>query len=158
MLKRIFTTMAALVAATVVAWAVTVNGQFTQTQNQVVKAAYFRMSTVGSLTALAGGAQAGTALNSGYNVVTTVASGNDSVQLPSCRAGGAEDVRGLGNTDGMLVLATNAAASNTMVVFPQTGEQINALGANNGYSMVAGKTAAFICSPAGGTWYSILGG
>lgn len=157
MFKRFFTTIAALMAATAIAFAVTVTGQFTQTENQVVRAAYFRMSTTGSLTALAGGAQAGTALNSGYNVVTTVASGNDSVQLPSCNISGPVAAGGLGNTDGMMIWVTNAAAANSMNVFPQTGQSINALSANAAYAVAAGKTVAFICSPAGGIWYSNLG-
>lgn len=157
MFKRIFSTIAALLAASAFAYAVTVTGQFTQTENQVVRGAYFRMSTTGSLTALAGGAQAGTALPSGFNVVSTVTSAGDSVQLPPCNITGPVSAYGLGNTDGMMVWVTNAAASNSMNVFPQTGQSINALSANAAYAVAAGKTAAFICSPAGGIWYSNLG-
>ena len=157
MFKRIFAAIIAIVAAGTVAFAVTVTGQFTQTQNQVVKGAYFRMSTHVGLTALAGGAQAGTALDAGYNVVTTVASGNDSVQLPECRSQ-AEGLGGLGSTDGLLVIVTNAAAANSMNVYPQTDDAINALGANAAYAMAANKTAAFVCNGTTETWYSILGG
>lgn len=44
-------------------------------------------SSVNALTALVGGAQAGTALTADINRVTTVASAADSVQLPAAVAG-----------------------------------------------------------------------
>lgn len=157
-MKRFFSALTLLLAATAVAFAVNVTGQFTQTENQVVRGAYFRMSTTGAITAFAGGGQASAvALDSGYNVVTTVASAADSVKLPSCGISGPIAAGGLGNTDGMMVWVTNAAAANSMNVYPQTGQSINALSANAAYAVAAGKTVAFICSPAGGIWYSNLG-
>jgi len=158
MFKRFFNTLAALLAAASVSYAVTINGQFTQAENQVVRGGYFRMSTTGAITAFAGGGQGSAVLlDSAYNVVTTVATGNDSVKLPACNIGGPIGALNLGNTDGMMVWVTNAAAANSMNVFPQTGQSINALSANAAYAVAAGKTVAFICSPAGGIWYSNLG-
>jgi len=159
MFKRFFSTVAALIAATMVAYAVTVTGQFTQTENQVVRGAYFRMSTAGSITATASGTQSTSVLlDAGYNVVTTVATNNDSVKLPACNIGGPIGAAGLGNTDGLMVWVTNAAA-NTLYVFPQSGQKINGGTTDAAYtSMTGGKTAAFICSPAGGDWRVNLGG
>lgn len=99
-----------------------------------------------ALTALVGGAQAGTALNLGYNRFTTVTSGSDSAQLPA--VGGA-----------VVIVVTNAAASNALAVFPQTGGIINALSANASFSVAAGKTVIFIqaVDTSGATvWYALL--
>lgn len=95
-----------------------------------------------ALTALAGGAQAGTALNAYMNRVTTVASAADSVQLPPA-------------VPGRQVVVINAAAANAMAVFPQTGEVINALAANASISVAANKCIEFFCAVAG-TWNSQL--
>lgn len=103
---------------------------------------YYTQSVVNGLTALAGGAQAGTALTRQINRVTTVASGADSVQLPAATAG-------------RVVTVINAAAANAMAVFPQTGEIINALAANASISVAANKTINFYCAVAG-TWNSLL--
>lgn len=99
-------------------------------------------TAVNALTALVGGAQAGTALTAGINRVTTVASAADSVQLPAATAG-------------ISVVVINAAAANAMAVFPRTGEIINALSANASISVAANKTIEFFCAVAG-TWNSIL--
>lgn len=141
-----------------IAQAVVISGTNNSSQNMVLKAGFFRMSVTDALTATVGGAQAGTALVSGYNRVTTVTSGNDSVQLPGCQAGGAPDTVPPANTDGLILVVTNAAASNSMNVFPQTGQSINAIAANGAYAMAANKTVIFICSPGGTIWYSVLGG
>lgn len=98
-------------------------------------------TTVNGLTALAGGAQAGTALTAGINRVTTVATAADSVQLPPA-------------VPGRRVVVINAAAANSMNVFPQTGEIINALAANAGYAQAANKGVEFVCAVAG-TWDTI---
>jgi uncharacterized protein (DUF2126 family) len=86
------------------------------------------------LTALVGGAQAGTALTVGINRFTTVASAADSAQLPASVAG---------------TVVINAAAANSMNVFPQTGDIINALAANAAFAVAANKTATFYCAVAG---------
>ncbi len=103
---------------------------------------YQTLSAVNGLTALAGGAQAGTALTAMINRVTTVATAADSVQLPVSVAG-------------MSIVAINAAAANAMNVFPATGEVINALAANTAISVAANKSITFYCAVAG-TWNSQL--
>lgn len=100
-------------------------------------------STANTLTAHAGGGQ-GSALpvTAEINQVTTVASAGDSVVLPAAAAG-------------IQIMVANAAAVNSMNVFPASGDQINALGANTAFALAAGKTAQFYCVKAG-QWHSIL--
>lgn len=99
-----------------------------------------------ALTALAGGAQAGTALNLGYNRFTVVATAGDSAQLPA--------LSGV-----VMVIVTNADAADSMNVFPQTGGIINAGAANAAFAVAAGKTAIFFqaIDTSGATiWHAIL--
>ena len=103
---------------------------------------YEYRSTANGLSALVGGAQAGTALTAMINRVTTVTSAADSVQLPVSLAGAS-------------VVVVNAAAVNSMNVFGQTGDIINALSANAAFAIAAGKTATFYCTAAG-RWHSLL--
>jgi hypothetical protein len=100
-------------------------------------------STQDNLTALAGGGQTGaTQINSMNARVTTVATAADSVVLmPSAK--------------GLIVYVTNAAAANSMNVFPAPGDKINALSANAAFAVAAGKTCAFVCYTAG-QWHSLL--
>ena len=99
-------------------------------------------NVVTGLTALAGGGQTGaTALTGKLNVVSTVATIADSVQLPACVAG-------------QWITVTNSA-SNSMNVFGQTGDAINALSANAAFAVAGGKTALFFRISAT-QWYSIL--
>jgi hypothetical protein len=77
--------------------------------------------------------------------VATVTSGNDSITLPPSVAG-------------MQITVTNAAAANSLNVFPSplgtTTEAINALGANAAFALTAGKTTTFCCySP--GLWHTL---
>lgn len=97
-----------------------------------------------NMTALAGGAQAGTALREGINRVTTVVTAADSVQLPSTQ-----------DTTGEDLVVINAAAANSMNVYPATGEKINAIAANGAFAMAANKVAAFYISGPG-QWHSLL--
>lgn len=101
------------------------------------------MSTINGLTAHAGGGQ-GSALplTAMINRVTTVGTAADSVILPASVAG-------------MQITVINAAAANSMNVFPATGDAINALSANTAFAVAANKTATFTC-PVAGTWHSIL--
>lgn len=100
------------------------------------------VSSVDGITAHAGGGQAAAvALAAMLNRVATVATAGDSVKLPP-------------SANGMQVVTVNAGA-NSMNVFPATGEQINALGANTAFAVAAGKTATFYCATAG-QWHSIL--
>ena len=101
-------------------------------------------SYVNGLTAHAGGGQASaTALTAMINRVTTVASANDSVVLPAT------------TIPGLVIYVANAAASNSMNVFPVSGDAINALGANAAFAIAANKTATFVCANAG-QWHAIL--
>ena len=101
------------------------------------------VSFVNGLTAHAGGGQgSATPLTAAINRVTTVATAADSVALPT-------------SAGGMQITVSNAAASNSMNVFPASGDQINALGANTAFAVAAGKTAAFTCAVAG-QWHAIL--
>jgi len=100
-------------------------------------------TTSDSLTAHAGGGQ-GSALplTAMMNRVTTVGTAADSVVLPASAAG-------------MCITVTNAAASNSMNIFPASGDAINALGANAAFACAAGKTVEFVCMTAG-QWHGIL--
>jgi hypothetical protein len=100
------------------------------------------LSSVGdALTALAGGAQAGTALAALYNRFTVVATVGDSAQLPVSAAG---DCRTVVN-----------ASANSMNVFPQSGDKTNALATNTAFAVAAGKSCEFFCT-APGQWHTLL--
>lgn len=116
----------------------------TDTQNQRSREQVYEIvrSATSALTALAGGAQAGTALQYAINRITTVTSAADSVQLPPAKAG-------------MERIVINAAAANAMAVFPATGDAINALTADASISVAANKTIMFFCA-VDGTWNSVL--
>jgi hypothetical protein len=95
------------------------------------------------IAAFAGGGQANAvALTADFNRVTTVATANDSVKLPSA-------------TVGKQVLVVNAAAANSMNVFPSAGEGINALANDAAFAMAANRTAIFACVVAG-KWNVVL--
>jgi hypothetical protein len=100
-------------------------------------------SATNGITAFATGGQASAVLlNSVINRVTTVGTAGDSVKLPPAVAG-------------LMLVVTNAAAANSMNLFPNTGDQINALGANAAFAIVAGKTAQLSCAVAG-QWHAVL--
>ncbi len=99
-----------------------------------------------NLTALAGGGQASaTALREGLNRVTTVVSANDSVALPA-----------VGESQGMELVVVNAAAANSMNVYPAPGQSINALGANTPMALAANKAMVCYCFAGSGVWHTIL--
>ena len=101
------------------------------------------LAATNGLTAHAGGGQANALLLANLiNRVTTVATGNDSVKLPAA-------------TVGKWLIVENAAAANSMNVFPQSGEAINAGAADAAFAMAANKRALFFCAVAG-TWGAIL--
>lgn len=96
------------------------------------------------LTAHAGGGQANALpLSTGADIhrITTCATIGDSVKLPPSIPGLEE------------IVINNGATS--LNVFPQTGDQINALAVNTAFAVAAGKTASFYC-PLAGAWHSIL--
>jgi hypothetical protein len=101
------------------------------------------MSYANALTAHAGGGQgSATPITTMMSRFTTVATGNDSAILPT-------------SVPGMNIVISNAAASNSMNVFPDTGGQINALSTNAAFALAAGKTATFYCTVAL-QWHAIL--
>ena len=104
------------------------------------------LTTADTLTAFAGGGQASAlALTAQINRVTTVATAGDSVKLPAATAGAQ-------------VMVINAAATNSMDIFPVSGEAIDSLGANIQYPLtVANRNVTFVCVTAG-TWISKAGG
>ena len=103
----------------------------------------FYVSATDGMTAHAGGGQANAVpLPTLFNRVTTVGSANDSVLLPPAIAG-------------IEVLVVNAAAANSMNVFPSTGDAINALAANAAFAVAANKTCTFFCVKTG-VWHSQL--
>lgn len=100
------------------------------------------VSAANGLTAHAGGGQgSATPITTAIARFTTVATAGDSAVLPASVAG-------------YEITVTNAT-SNSMNVFPATGEAINALSANTAFAVAAGKTATFFCANAG-QWHSIL--
>lgn len=100
-------------------------------------------SSANGLTAFAGGGQgSGTLVSSVINRFTTVVSAGDSGKLPAAVAG-------------LQIVVYNAAAVNSMNMFPNTGDSINALAANAAFAVASGKNVAFGC-PANGIWHAIL--
>lgn len=164
LMKRIVFALATLAMVAGIAHAVQITGTNSEMRRSVVRVGFVRLSVTDTLTAFAGGGQTSAVqLDSAYNRVTTVASANDSVKLPPCRSGvsnaGPSNTFGIipGDTQGVTVWVTNAAAANSMNLYPAAGDAINALSANAAYAMAANKTSAFICGTAG-IWYSVLGG
>lgn len=100
-------------------------------------------SYVNGITAFAGGGQASaTSLTAMINRVTTVATAADSVKMPTA-------------VPGLVINVTNAAASNSMNLFPASGDAINALGANAAFAIAAGKSAT-LTSAVAGQWHAVL--
>jgi hypothetical protein len=156
--KRILFSIALMAAALGVAHAVNITGVNSSGSNRVNVVGFVRYSVTDTITAFAGGGQTSAVLlTSAINRVSTVASGNDSVKLPLCRTGPDAAV-GAGqpvNTIGQSMYVINAAAANSMNVFPSSGGSINALSADAAYAVAANKTVEFVCI--GNIWYSILG-
>jgi hypothetical protein len=102
-----------------------------------------QMTVRNGITALAGGGQAGTVhlLTERFSRITTVGTAADSVKLPPA-------------VPGIDMFVVNAAAANSMNVFPSTGDAVNALGANAAFAVAANKTVHFICVVAG-IWNAI---
>lgn len=76
------------------------------------------------------------------NRVTVVASGNDSVLLPT-------------SIPGLALVVINASVTNSLNVFPVAGDNINNGGINNPFALTALKVALFVCASAG-QWHTIL--
>lgn len=96
------------------------------------------------ITANAGGGQANAVLlTRSFSRVNTVATAGDSVRLPPAVAGA-----------DMVVF--NRAATNSMNVFPSTGNAIGAGAANAAYALASGRGARFVCV-VDGSWDVLLG-
>ena len=91
-----------------------------------------------ALTALAGGANPGTAITTRWARFATVASAGDSASLPPSWAGLAVTVRN--------------DATHDMIVYPASGERINGQTANTPMTIAAGHEATFRCFAKGGWW------
>lgn len=98
--------------------------------------------TQDGITAFATGGQTNaTQLTKTMNRISVCATLNDSVKLPAAKAG-----------DTLFLVNSGAASAN---VFPATGEQINAAGANTAVALAAGSKAMYFC-PVDGRWFSII--
>jgi hypothetical protein len=94
--------------------------------------------TASSVQTQAGGLLLGSAINR----VTTVTVAADALLLPPSVAGA-------------FMIVINAAAANSMGVFPSVGDAVNALAANAVFAIAANKTVIFYCVTAG-RWHTIL--
>lgn len=118
-------------------------GNDTSRQRQREQVYALRYSATDALTALAGGGQTGATLNQyGTNRYTTVATAADSSIMPPAKAGD-------------IIIVINAAAANSMNVFPASGEKFNALSGDAAFALASNKTAIFICA-VDGTWNTVL--
>jgi hypothetical protein len=104
-------------------------------------------TAVNGQVAFAGGGQAGAIAGAASQIVqditrfVTVVTIGDSGALPAAVKGKR--------------LTVNNTAANSMNVFPQVGEAINALAVNVAYALAGGKTAQFTCA-VNGTWDVLL--
>ena len=97
-------------------------------------------ATANGLVATPGGTQATSlTVTFMFNRVTTVATAGDAIRMPPATA----------STYNIVI--SNAAAVNSMNVFPGVGDAINAGAANAAFAIAAGKTALFTCI-VNGTW------
>ena len=98
--------------------------------------------------AAGGGQTNATALAATANIVTTVASANDSVKLPLAQKG-------------MKILVHNGHASNSMQVFGAGVDTINGVATATGVAQAAGKSALYYAVADGdgtavGAWFRVL--
>lgn len=102
------------------------------------------------ITAHAGGGQANAVpLTAFINVISTVATGNDSVQLPSSQY----------MSPGQEIVVVNDAAVNSLQVFGNGLDTINDVATATGVAQAAGKTASYYLasySAGVGKWYRVL--
>jgi hypothetical protein len=94
------------------------------------------IDSISAAVSAAGATQAtATALVSNINNVTVVAAGANGVRLPTAVAG-------------MRILVRNSDAADTLNIYPATGGQINALGANTAATLLAGLTIELVATTA----------
>jgi len=100
-------------------------------------------STDNGVTANVGSTQAtGYVVMAAVTRVTTVAVAGDALTLPRAVAG-------------MSLVVINAAAANSMDVFPAVGDIINALAADAALAVAANKTVLLLCAVTG-TWNAVV--
>jgi hypothetical protein len=99
------------------------------------------IDSISAAVSAAGATQAtATALVSNINNVTVVAAAADGVRLPTAVAG-------------MRILVRNSDALDTLNIYPATGAQINALGANAASTLIAGLTIELMATTTT-QWYT----
>lgn len=112
----------------------------TPLQNDAYYGNFFIGGTTPAITA-AGATQAtATGLVTSINNVTVVAAGANGVRLPTAEPG-------------MQILVRNSDASDSLNIYPETGGQINALGANAAYALSAGSTVQLFATTTT-QWYT----
>ena len=116
----------------------TISGNITAQAN-INMTGYVIRSVATSISAAGSTQGTATAITKEIDVVSTVASGAG-VILPTAVAG-------------MAITITNTSA-NSLLVYPATGAQINALGTNVGYAQASGSTLQFV-APTTTQWYSV---
>jgi hypothetical protein len=94
-----------------------------------------------SVTATGTTQNAAVELTSSINNVTVVTATNDGVRLPTA-------------VPGVTILVRNSDAADTLKIYPATGAEINALGANNSYSLTAGSVVQLFATTTT-QWYTI---
>ena len=98
---------------------------------------------VNGVTAAVGSSQAtGVAVTAAITRVTTVGTAGDALTLPKA-------------APGLQLVVINAAAANSMDVFPAVGDAINALSADAALAVAANKTVLLVCAVAG-FWNAIV--
>lgn len=105
-----------------------------------------RVSPKNAITAFSGGGQGSAVqLVDEFNRITVVAAAGDSVKLPDG-----------GSTLGLVITVANADSTESMDLFPFSGDAIDGLGTNNAYALAAGKivTMRLITNS---LWISMLG-
>jgi hypothetical protein len=108
-----------------------------------IKDLYAKLTTtVNAVTASTGSTQAtGVPVTNAITRVTTVGTCGDALTLPKAKAG-------------MSLVVINAAAANSMDVFPAVGDAVNALSADAAYAQAANKAVMFVCA-VDGTWNTV---
>lgn len=102
---------------------------------------FFVAEVSSSITATGTTQNAAVELTSSINNVTVVTATNDGVRLPTA-------------VPGVTILVRNSDAADTLKIYPATGAEINALGANNSYSLTAGSVVQLFATTTT-QWYTI---
>lgn len=146
MLKRLIAGLAAVALTGALAFAasITITGTNSEWRNSIFWVGTLRISRDDSIVATPAGTLANSyQITAGINHVITVASAGDAIKLPST----AVSVSGPpGPSGGLQITIINAAAANSLNIFPfAAGDTINAGGAGAAYALAAGKvTTCFV--------------